>query len=91
MGRGPGHTDPAEESREKPFLAGGVDEPSAGESRGVQGAEAAGADAHREDEGPDGAEDGGTKLHGDGGGGRDGVRGKDEDISHIGEEIGEDH
>lgn len=72
-------------------MAGGVDEASAGESGGVQGAEAAGADADREDEGPDGAEDDGAKLHGDGGGGRDRVRGKHEDISHVGEEIGEDY
>lgn len=90
VGRCPGHADPAEEFREKTFLAGGVNEAAAGEGRGVQSAETASTDDEREDEGPDGAEDDGAKLHGYGGGGRDRVRGKHEDIGNVREEIGED-
>lgn len=71
-------------------MAGGVDESTAGEGRRVQSAETAGADAERENEGSDGAEDDGAELHGNSGGRGDGFSGENEDIRHIGEEIAED-
>ena len=85
-----GHADSAEDLGKKPFLARGVDESTAGEGRGVQSAETAGADPERENKGSDGAEDDGAELHGDGGRGGDSFRGEHEDVSHVGEKIAED-
>ena len=60
------HADSAEEAGQEAFLAGGVDEPPAGECRGVEGAETACADGQGEDEGAGGAEDDGAEMDGDG-------------------------
>lgn len=65
----------AKELREVAFLAGNVDETAGCESRGVEGAETAGADDQGEDQGSDGAKDLGSEHDGDSVGAVDAVEG----------------
>ena len=81
----------AERAGQEALLAGGVDEAARGEGRGVEGAEAGEGDGNGEGEGAEGPEDGEAELHGDRVGGGDGGGGEDEDVGHVGEEVGQDH